>query len=588
MSTELRRLRASLADADQTMTAKARAVERAERDLKALEQEGFLETKKLRNKLKEVTNELESLKLSEIPRLRKDLEEANMSHGRLQSSNSATINGLIAEVNATEDALSKERKAREIESAQYQAKVRELQMNLERAQEIILEHSTKVSANSTEKTAHMNFLECEVERLKGVLSQRDDRLADLEKQQQTGRIAIQGYRDNQLNLESTLTEVRRQLECEVVARKSLEETIRHLQRSTDRSIGIDEVENRSQRYDEHNYYGSGPSKLRGYDKSSEIGSGRPISPIDVFTGGENIDNYDDYSSPAKETGVGTAVSSLSSSSIESSRYSPFVAKNTSATDHNSPSSTSSKRFFDRDRPTYETFRMSPVVEEHAVESVNTKHSRIYDIENADRKRVESSVVSRSADDALPRFQKSLKFIEQNDSDDYSFYQQDVDASVDEDAQDTINRTQLYLQQRLAHKNTLKLGNPQASSRLPSSRAAPLSYAAVADPQMEEQKTHGKYSSNQVDAGAGDSEGDDVIEYEADETNTEDADGNNIEREIARRRKKPVSKKISKKKRGVVKLELTGEPGNFHIQLPQTIKQSSSTDTLHFPQIAAKR
>ena len=581
LATELRRAKSSLADQDQVLITKSRAVERAERDLKALEQEGFVETKKLRAKLKETVAELNSLRSTELPRLRKELEDASTSHNKLQTSNSATINGLIAEVNATEDALSSERRSRELEASQYQSQIKELQINLDKANEIIAEHATKESANNSEKSARFMFLEGEVDRLKNVLTQRDERISELEKQQQSGRVAMQGLRDVQANLENLLSDARRSLETEASMRRSLEETVKRLQRQSlqtahdsqsDESVGSE----RDEIVPSNNKYGSG---------SSEQPNPRAMSPIDVFTGAGGDESEDDGCTR------GTSMSSLSGSGPSSWYASPYTSKDTPIDSRPSPLSVSeTRKYAGRERSNPE-LRMSPV-DEHFHSSKGSPNIRAID-KNGGR------------NDSLPsRTHKSVKFNKLAEDDDEGMpYRSEHDmtanydendagsvASIDEEAQDSINRTQMYLQQRLLNKqnNGNKSGHRFSTERnsVPTYAAPQLVSSDAPFDRHEEANSHNEPMEADFDH---------QEEVEDEEDNYEDPSHGahpNIEIDtakklsVSRRKKTGTQKKIKKKKSQ--RIEFVGEPGNFHIQAVGgvSMQTSASADNIRFPRISS--
>lgn len=582
LATELRRAKASLADQDQVLITKSRAVERAERDLKALEQEGFIETKKLRAKLKETIGELDALRTTELPRLRKELEEASSSHNKLQTSNSATINGLITEVNATEDALSNERRSRESESSQYQSQIKELQISLEKANEIIAEHATKASANTSEKSARFMFLEGEVERLKMVLTQRDERISELEKQQQSGRVAMQGFRDTQANLENSLSDARRSLETEASMRRSLEETVKRLQRQTSQAAHDAQPDNESDGGESDDMMPSGMSRYA--SRPSDHPDPRAMSPIDVFTGGGGDDSEDDGYTR------GTAMSSLSGSGPSSLYASPYASKGAPIDVRESPLSVSEVRRFAGREVSNPELRMSPV-EEHrypAKGSPNNRNTdRITDTHDSVPSRIQKSVkFNRLAEDEVEetRYSPEYGVANNNDNDAGSV------ASVDEEAQDSINRTQIYLQQRLMNKHNN--GKNKSGQRFSSERNSVPMYAtahtASSDDAPADRYEGTYFHDDPMEAGVDQDEIDDEEDPYVAHSNVDYETDTAQKPSVSRRKKASAQKKPKKKK--PQRIEFVGEPGNFHIQAVggASMQTSASADNIKFPRISSGR
>lgn len=98
--------------------------------------------------------------------LEKELSEGRSSFGKLQGSTNSTVNGLLEELRATEDALSLERRRGSSELELARGRVAELQSALEKAREHIDESNDRSKKERGDKEMRMLQLENEMDRIK--------------------------------------------------------------------------------------------------------------------------------------------------------------------------------------------------------------------------------------------------------------------------------------------------------------------------------------------------------------------------------------------------------------------------------------
>ena len=130
-SKENKRQKLKIVDLEENVAKKTAAIEKLTKDVSRAEREGQVEARRLRVQLSGAEQEIAELKPT-LVLLEKELSEGRSSFGKLQGSTNSTVNGLLEELRATEDALSAERKRGSSELELARLKISELQANLEK------------------------------------------------------------------------------------------------------------------------------------------------------------------------------------------------------------------------------------------------------------------------------------------------------------------------------------------------------------------------------------------------------------------------------------------------------------------------
>lgn len=399
-----------------------------------------------------------------------------------------------------------------------------------------------------------------------------------------------------------MSEARRALENESSSRLSLEDTIKRLRRHNSDSLHDSDI---AKSVNDDSREKSSPGRESDYETKrnpSDRASVRPMSPIDIYNGAGGNDEDDDYTRE-------TAISSLSGTS---SWYpSPYKDKNSSEA---SPISISEAKRRDRSKP---DFRMSPAEEgiHGSPSSLNTRsigrglleyepHPSNTRSTDSFSSKFHKAIVeeveppgatpnTRSVGSFPERLLRSVKFnavpVYEGDGADkkcdpiHGEIHEANSGGVDMEAEDMINRTQLYLQQRLASKN-----KRTASVEI-------VNRSSYGQPPAASRASEEVLGSKDGDAYA--CEDDINTEIEEDERDDEkflvNSDGledqSDSMMQTVVRRKKNHSLKKTKKRRAAPKIEFVGQPGNFHIQsvsAAASMQTSASADNMHFPHISS--
>ena len=140
-------------------------LENANKATNKIEREAMAETKRIKLQLAQAEAEINELRPI-IPMLQKELAEGKANFTKLQTSTNSTVNGLLEELRATEDALSKERKKSQNDIESHHSKIMELHTNLEKAREHIEETQSHSKNDRKEKEMKLMQMEKEMERVK--------------------------------------------------------------------------------------------------------------------------------------------------------------------------------------------------------------------------------------------------------------------------------------------------------------------------------------------------------------------------------------------------------------------------------------
>lgn len=215
VNAEYRKGKAKIVDLEETLAKKNNNLEKQMRELGRLEREGLAEARRLRLQLSGAEREVIEQQAARNS-LEKELVDGKASFARLQQSTNSTVNGLLAELKSTEDALSSERKKSHNEIEICHAKIVDLQSQLERVKENYEDHASKVKADKNDKELRVMQLDGDLERTKTLLASKGGRIEELEKQHQADRLRIHELKDQLEASERAAIDSRATLELEQV------------------------------------------------------------------------------------------------------------------------------------------------------------------------------------------------------------------------------------------------------------------------------------------------------------------------------------------------------------------------------------
>ena len=216
-------------------------LENANKATNKIEREAMAETKRIKLQLAQAEAEINELRPI-IPMLQKELAEGKANFTKLQTSTNSTVNGLLEELRATEDALSKERKKSQNDIESHHSKIMELHTNLEKAREHIEETQSHSKNDRKEKEMKLMQMEKEMERVKrysiyihryhhhhhhhyhhySILSTKELRVEELEKQHQADRMRLHELKEQLDNSERSIIDAKTNFELEQAQRRRLE------------------------------------------------------------------------------------------------------------------------------------------------------------------------------------------------------------------------------------------------------------------------------------------------------------------------------------------------------------------------------
>jgi len=206
---------------EESVSKKSAANEAYQKDMAKLEREGLAQTRTLRLQLQASEQEAQEMKV-QIPLLQKELLDGKGSFEKMQGSTNETVNGLLEELRNTEDALSTERRKSQLEVDTMRSKVHELTTNLEKANEHIRENVDRSKSSSHDREVRVLQLEQELERIKQAVILKESRMDELEKQHQADRGRITEMKGNLDSAERSIADGRTTLELEQAQRARLE------------------------------------------------------------------------------------------------------------------------------------------------------------------------------------------------------------------------------------------------------------------------------------------------------------------------------------------------------------------------------
>ena len=227
LNREHNKLKMRAVELEEQITKKTTANEMLTKDMSKLEREGLVETRRLRLALQVAEQELGELKTT-VPLLQKEMMESKNAFAKMQSSTNETVNGLLAELKNTEDALSSERRRTQQEADNYRRQIHEVSAALEKANAHIQENMARSTVANSDKEIRVLQLEQELERIKQAVILKEARMVELEKQHQADRTRIHEIKESLDNAERSIMDGKTNLELEQAQRKRLETRLKVL------------------------------------------------------------------------------------------------------------------------------------------------------------------------------------------------------------------------------------------------------------------------------------------------------------------------------------------------------------------------
>ena len=222
---EEKRLGRKIVELEESMAKKSVALDKATKEIGKMEREGLAETRRLKVSLANAEQELAELR-PVIPMLQKELADGKASFAKLQASTNSTVNGLLEELRNTENALSQERKVAQHATEKSHNKLLELQTNLQTMKEMVELTESRSSQTRNDTALKVIQAENEMERMKTLISSKEARVEELEKQHQSDRSRLHELKEQLDNAERSIIDAKTNLELEQTQRRRLENRLR--------------------------------------------------------------------------------------------------------------------------------------------------------------------------------------------------------------------------------------------------------------------------------------------------------------------------------------------------------------------------
>lgn len=218
---DLKKVQMKRVELEEGLAKKQAAVERLTKDMQKLEREGLVEVRRMRVSLQAAEQEVSEMKPL-IPLLQKELADSKSAFERQQTSTNDTVNGLLEELRNTEDTLSAERKKAGHDVDTYRYKLNTLEAELERAKEHIENFNINDKKRGSEQDMRVLRLEQELQHIKDMVAKKEGRVEELEKQRQSDRNRIHELKENLSNAEKAILDGKTTLELEQAQRRRVE------------------------------------------------------------------------------------------------------------------------------------------------------------------------------------------------------------------------------------------------------------------------------------------------------------------------------------------------------------------------------
>ncbi len=447
---EQKKLKSQIIELNETVAKKTVQLEKVSKDIGKVEREGLAETRRLKVTLAAAEQELSELR-PVIPMLQKELSEGKANFAKLQQSTNSTVNGLLEELKNTENALSHERKKNVTDAEKNHARMMELQNQIDRLRENVENTESKSKADRNDNVLKLMQAEAELERTRSILLSKDSRLEELEKQHQIDRSKLHELKEQLDNAERAVIDNKTNLELEQAQRRRVENRLRTVTAEYQKTIQEDSspvkmehpksaTSRSSLLYDDYDY------SERDVVYDDAVQDTEIMSPIDIVKRANNTKkNNAATKNPPSKVSVDDDDVLLMSPSHPSQ---PVIATSASQPSlHQRSDSVIDRSSVDRVSAALAA-RASAETSKNALKQAQLQR-------NMERQQNQVTNISINNDDVGSGELKQYQVVRRSSKGKVNEVRELVGAAAaatPEDVEDTIQRTQLFLQQRLAQKS----------------------------------------------------------------------------------------------------------------------------------------
>eukprot|EP01041_Mallomonas_annulata_P005892 gene5892-11899_t len=218
---EVVRLRNRQTELDSTVARQADKISALSTALSTAGVEDKNENVRLRQQLEVLSSDINQSK-AVIQRLQREADEAKSAYARIQTTSNVTVTGLLAELKATETALSEERRRCLEETTAYQEETHRLRQNLESTKTNLEDSRIRGRRDREERDVQIAQLELDIEKSRGSVAGKDARLSELESQRQKDREKLHELLERVAVAEQSRAELEMALHEERQQRRKLE------------------------------------------------------------------------------------------------------------------------------------------------------------------------------------------------------------------------------------------------------------------------------------------------------------------------------------------------------------------------------
>ena len=357
---------------------------------------------------------------------------------------------MLEELKNTENALSHERKKNVSDAEKNHARMMELQNHIDRLRENVENTENKSKADRNDNVLKLMQVEAELERTRSILLSKDSRLEELEKQHQVDRSKLHELKEQFDNAERAVIDNKTNLELEQAQRRRVESRLRAVTAEYQKAIQEDsspvKIEHpksgtrSSLLYDDYDY----SERDSVYDdavQDTEI-----MSPIDIVKRVTNTKKGNaSTKNPSNKVSVDDDDVLLMSPSHPSQ---PVLAASVSQPSlHQRSDSIIDRSSVDRVSAALAA-RASAETSKNALKQAQLQR-------NMERQQNQVTTISINNDDVGSGELKQYQVVRRSSKGKVNEVRELVGAAAatPEDVEDTIQRTQLFLQQRLAQKSS---------------------------------------------------------------------------------------------------------------------------------------
>lgn len=216
-----------LQELENVIASKNQAIDSLNTDIVQVERDGLVEIRRLRLSMNASEQELNELRPAQAL-LQKELDDTKVMLTKALSNNNSTVSNILEDLKTAEDALTRERKNRQSDADEWRGKVKEVEFSAEKYRQELEELQTRAKSSHQDRELKVLYLEKEMDRIKAVIREKDERIEELEQQHHINRKRALEMKEAVDASQSEVAQLKSMLDMEQGHRKRLETRMRQL------------------------------------------------------------------------------------------------------------------------------------------------------------------------------------------------------------------------------------------------------------------------------------------------------------------------------------------------------------------------